>query len=848
MKWTDPDHVGGLAADGQRVFANATVHADKADADFWLSQANMEKAPADKKGFFQGAMASVNPYRDAGKLKPFSGATELVPGIRAVPFGHMGDGNIQAYNDDALAQQVVFQTSALPAEVSACGVRVNMIPKEGGNIYVAEGIAYGYHQKFASDNLTDSLRSAGFKFAPQIFSYDFNPVFGGPIKKNKLWFFGSYTANNQNSYVLDTYFKEGHPSTPPGKGGQLADTGAHLNTGETIRVTNQVSSKHKLRFSYDNLVTITPRGNFGRGTQPEAAWYLALKPTWLAQVKYTAPLTSRLLVEAGFSYQRGDFNVDFQPNNPKTAITLIDLATGITSENHILSYRNTEKKKEAKISLSYITGSHSFKTGFEDRWASARQSNPFNSDINYRTVINGVANTVAVTNGPAANVMEMRFDGGAYAQDQWKIGRATINAGARWDRFNAGIPAQSAPAGYFTPAVTLAEISNTPNWNDFSIRLGGAYDVFGNGKTAVKAHMGKYVAGHALSRTSQFNPLFGTTDVRSWTDLDRNGTVVNPDGTPQYAEIGPSRNPAFGQLVGTDKLDPKLPRDKNWSYEASVQHELFPRVSVSGSYFHRYYYDIAFTDNLATTNSDWIPFQVPVPVDSRLPGGGGGTLTAYNLNPAKFGQTNNLLTLSNNWRTYDGLEFNMNFRLPGDAFAMTSWTAGKTHSWDCDMENPNGSTTANGRIDCDSNGPFRHIYKASGGLPLPLNIMLSGVFQIYDTPGSGLALVPPYVRSNYTITRAVAAASGVDLTGGISQNMNLVRPNTVWNDYYKVLDLRVSKRMSMGKLKSTVLVEFENILNMTNIVTVQETFGANWLRPTSIQNGRRVRFGLQMRY
>ena len=108
-------------------------------------------------------------------------------------------------------------------------------------------------------------------------------------------------------------------------------------TGETIRVTNQVSSKHKLRFSYDNLVTITPRGNFGRGTQPEAAWYLALKPTWLAQVKYTAPLTSRLLVEAGFSYQRGDFNVDFQPNNPKTAITLIDVTPGTDRSNGVCS-------------------------------------------------------------------------------------------------------------------------------------------------------------------------------------------------------------------------------------------------------------------------------------------------------------------------------------------------------------------------------------------------------------------------------------------------------------------------------------------------------------------------------
>ncbi len=79
-----PDHVGGLMAGGQRAFPNAVVRAEKADTDFWLSQANLDKAPADSKGFFQGAMASLNPYVQAGRFKPFSGNTDLVPGIKAI--------------------------------------------------------------------------------------------------------------------------------------------------------------------------------------------------------------------------------------------------------------------------------------------------------------------------------------------------------------------------------------------------------------------------------------------------------------------------------------------------------------------------------------------------------------------------------------------------------------------------------------------------------------------------------------------------------------------------------------------------------------------------------------------
>ena len=80
-----PDHVGGLVAGGRIAFPNAIVRADTREGGFWLDQATMDKAPADSKGFFQGAMASLNPYVTAGKFKPFDGETELVPGIRAIP-------------------------------------------------------------------------------------------------------------------------------------------------------------------------------------------------------------------------------------------------------------------------------------------------------------------------------------------------------------------------------------------------------------------------------------------------------------------------------------------------------------------------------------------------------------------------------------------------------------------------------------------------------------------------------------------------------------------------------------------------------------------------------------------
>ena len=91
------DHVGGLVAEGKLAFPNATVRADKRDADFWLSKANLDAAPADAKGFFQGAQASLNPYVAAGKFKAFDGSSELVPGVRSIAtYGHTPGHSIYA--------------------------------------------------------------------------------------------------------------------------------------------------------------------------------------------------------------------------------------------------------------------------------------------------------------------------------------------------------------------------------------------------------------------------------------------------------------------------------------------------------------------------------------------------------------------------------------------------------------------------------------------------------------------------------------------------------------------------------------------------------------------------------
>ena len=230
-----------------------------------------------------------------------------------------------------------------------------------------------------------------------------------------------------------------------------------------------------------------------------------------------------------------------------------------------------------------------------------------------------------------------------------------------------------------------------------------------------------------------------------------------------------------------------------------------------------------YTDNLATAandgfkpSSDYIPVTFKGPSDPRFPGGGGELVTIYTLNPALLGQVNNQFKNSDtNYRKYDYMEFSLNAPLPRQGFVMTSFSPGKVHQSTRQVENP-----TNLRF-CDVDLPWRSLYKVAGGVPLPWGLSTSAVFQIYDTPGSGLSVVPPYISANYAVTSAIA---GYPLTGGGSINVNLVQPGDLFNDYYKILDGRLLKTFTTGRLKTTVMGEFYNILNMTNVVSVAEAY------------------------
>ena len=280
--------------------------------------------------------------------------------------------------------------------------------------------------------------------------------------------------------------------------------------------------------------------------------------------------------------------------------------------NTIPPYTSWTKSYSSAAAASYVTGSHAFKAGVTMQWGTNSRTFHSNGEVNTLVFNSGLLGVpasatnpvpcsalpcplaIAVSNGPTTAEQKVKSDIGLYLQDTWTMNKLTLNYGGRYDHFNAMVPAQSAAAGPWIQARNFAEIPNVPNWNDWAVRLAGAYDLFGNGKTALKANASKYIAAAAAGYAGNFNGMTYSTQTRAWIDLDGNKSIYDPAGNITFSEIiGGTSN--FGQI--TSRPDPNLKRGNNWEYSASVQHELLPRVSITAGYYRRNFYNLDVIDN-----------------------------------------------------------------------------------------------------------------------------------------------------------------------------------------------------------------------------------------------------------
>jgi hypothetical protein len=390
------------------------------------------------------------------------------------------------------------------------------------------------------------------------------------------------------------------------------------------------------------------------------------------------------------------------------------------------------------------------------------------------------------------------------------------------------------------------------NFKDLTPRIGVAYDLFGDGKTAVKGNIGRYPIAIGIAQGifgEAVNPAARTAlfTTRSWNDLNRDFT---PDcvltNLEQNGECARVDNLNFGKPVpSTNYADSIMrgwgARQYQWEYSAAVQHELAPRVSASFGYFRRVFGNFLVTDNLAVSSSDYSPFSITAPVDPRLPDGGGYQITGlYDLNPDKVGQVNNLLRpasdIGKQIQHWNGVDVTVDARLSNGIVLQGGLSTGRTSTDNCDVvakvDNP--STRF-----CHVDTRFLTQTKLLGVYRIPkIDVSTAATFQ--STPG-------PQIAANYLAPNSqVQPSLGRPLSGGAANvTVNLVEPGTMYGEWTNQLDLRFSKPFTVGGFRTTVNLDLYNALNANDVRTLNNNY-AVWLTPTAILSGRLTRFSVQV--
>jgi carboxypeptidase family protein len=744
--------------------------------------------------------------------------------------------------NDLAQEELVYDAGSQSAETALGGVRMDSIPKEGGNRFSGSYRFFYSNGSLQNDNVPDDLRQFIAKGDSLRILWNSNFTLGGPIAQNRLWFFTALRFSQSDNYVSDMFLPNGKLITLLDGGRVNRDNRVAPNG--LLRVTAQLSQRDKLRAAYytqngrsqryDVGCTATS-GNRVSCVSPEAAYALPTPVQQSADLKWTSTVTNRLLVEVGASMGVASYRFEYQPENGPNDIRHNDTGTGwitVASATPYADYLSTVWNVIPKV--SYVTGTHNFKAGMNLEWGDDRNYLDNHRSISTLTLNNSSPVSVAVRNTPVLRLNELHADSGVFVQDRWTMERLTVFGGARYDWFNAGWPDEYAAANPFVPERRIPSADCQPCWKDWSMRAGASYDLFGTGKTALKTSVGKFLAANALGTTSSLNPLGAQSNTRQWRDLDGNGNVIDAAGNIQFNEIGATTNLNFGLPAGSLSISPDLKRGNNWEETISVQHELFRNLSITAGYYRRQFYNIATEPNLAVNpDVDYVPFTVVGPRHPNLPGGGGEIITLYNLKDEKRGLVNEVrINSPERSRVYNGFEVSFNARFPR-GFAFGGITTDRTATDNCaDLSNPNS------RRFCRTVPPFRTLYKASAGYLLPYDVQLAGSYQ--GRPGIPLG-------ASWSVTSAVSVANGgVPLTAGVSSiGVELMDPNKYFYDYVHTNDLTISRIFRSGRYRVRAFAEVFNLMNLSTIYTRNETFGAQWYNPIDLIGARRYQFGAQ---
>ncbi|MQA31331.1 MAG: TonB-dependent receptor, partial [Luteitalea sp.] len=441
-----------------------------------------------------------------------------------------------------LVEETTIETAGVSAESNVSGIAVNAIPKEGGNSFRFSVTGMFANDKFQSDNLDDALRARGLTTQNKVLNlYDTGWTVGGPIRRDKVWFFAANRFWGNRNQVGGIYFNKtnGTPFYTP----DLERPADRYEWYRSFagRVTWQASQRNKFNFVADaQKACVCRREGFNA---PEALVEWRFSPQGLYQATWSSPVTSKLLLEAGASATISHWPNFLQPGVRQDVIPITELSTGFFWNGPTATSQADPRDSDRfaqRFSMSYVTGSHTFKTGIQVEQGRRNTGFGICCPVLY-SFRNGVPSSIEQRTTPYLARERIKADIGIFVQDQWSIRKLTVNAGLRFDHYNAAVLAQSAPATPFVPAREFPAVHGVPSWQDLNPRLGASYDIFGDGRTAIKASIGRYLGVSAVDVANANNPLITSvnTVTRSWTD-------TNADYVPDCNLASPLANGECG--------------------------------------------------------------------------------------------------------------------------------------------------------------------------------------------------------------------------------------------------------------------------------------------------------------
>jgi hypothetical protein len=854
--------------------------------------------------------------------------------VNGVPVAGSFSGNSVAQfgYDVANAEELQVLVSGGLGEAETGGPLANLLPKSGGNVFKGSAFYSGTSSKLQANNIDDALVNAGISQPPAIRqNWDGSGSLGGPIRRDAIWFFG-----NLRTFGLSQVVEGAAPNLYAGDATKwiyAPEPGVEVRRPESkldssIRLTGQVSARNRASISYQRQdrcfgSSLTVTGNacrkrtsewIGMGSAtiaPEGGPFYSADPSSLTQATWTATLSSRLLVDAAVS--RFSYGIVGSGQVPEDVPMNI---VGVTERSTIYgragyayrapftfaTYNNVPWNWRA--AASYVTGAHSVKVGYQGAYQQYDRRTSVNA-TQLRYIFNNQAPIgVNYYVAPYFDFSDRTEMNAFYAQDQWTMGRLTVQGAIRYDHVTSWAPGDGNGSGatsMFNPKpIRFDTTYSVTGYNDINPRVGAAYDLFGTGKTAIKVNVGKYLAAAtadgiysanspALKLVAQISGANG----RGWTDLNGNYNVdcdlSNPGAqSPTTTGSGDVCVGLTGANLNFGNVDPSLTtidpailsgwgvRPYNWQFGTSVQHELLPRVSVEVGYNRRWWGNFFATVNTLVGPSDYDVFTIPVPANPNLAAAGPTATYALITQAASNRGARTLQTMETNFapaRTayWHGFDYNATARL-ATVTLQGGGSTGRGVRNTCDLWQARpelaavstvlGTSIATPqRLDaCNAVEPWLTTVRGLASYRMPkVDVLVSATLRSTrtnasgDVASNGSALAANYQLPNTVVQQYLGRLPAGQLATGTT-TVNLLPAAALYPlQRMTQFDMRFAKTLKFGRTRYDVGIDLYNLFNANTATAYDQTYvyadnGATWLRPTSITAPRLARFNVTMNF